>query len=246
MALIRLSVLAAAGWWFCGCGPIAEDGTDETKNPHYQVGKSRLISRDYAGAAEAFKKALEANPQSAAAHYELGLLYYQNLSDYAAAIYHFREYLKLRPEASQRENLNQFIVVCKQELARDVSLALVNQQVQRQLDVLARENLQLQQQVATLKQQLLLSTNRPLETSMVASSLSPGRVTTNTTSPRQPAPAPVPAPSSKVRAHTIKAGDTPASLARQYGVKLSALLAANRGLDPKKLKVGQVVNIPAP
>ena len=60
-----------------------------------------------------------------------------------------------------------------------------------------------------------------------------------TTSPSNPNPA------TAGRKHTIQAGDTPAAIARRYGVKLDALMSANPGLDPRKLRVGQTVNIPA-
>lgn len=44
--------------------------------------------------------------------------------------------------------------------------------------------------------------------------------------------------------YTIKAGDTPAKVARAHGVSLDALMAANPGLEPTKLKVGQKINLP--
>jgi LysM repeat protein len=46
--------------------------------------------------------------------------------------------------------------------------------------------------------------------------------------------------------YALKSGDTPASIARKYGVKLEALLAANPRIDPKHLKIGQTLTIPAP
>lgn len=44
--------------------------------------------------------------------------------------------------------------------------------------------------------------------------------------------------------YTIKAGDTPAKIARAHGVTTDAILAANPGLEPTKLKVGQKINLP--
>jgi LysM repeat protein len=35
-------------------------------------------------------------------------------------------------------------------------------------------------------------------------------------------------------------------IARRYGVKLDALMAANPKLDPRRLQIGQAVIIPAP
>jgi LysM repeat protein len=51
--------------------------------------------------------------------------------------------------------------------------------------------------------------------------------------------------SGRARTHSIRAGDTPYSIARQYQIKVGSLLSANPGLDPKKMRVGQVLNIPA-
>ena len=44
--------------------------------------------------------------------------------------------------------------------------------------------------------------------------------------------------------YTIKAGDTPAKIARAHGVTTDAIMAANPGLEPTKLKVGQKINLP--
>ena len=60
------------------------------------------------------------------------------------------------------------------------------------------------------------------------------------------AKAPAPAPASAVRTHSVKSGDIPATIAKQYGVKLEALLAANPQLDPKRMKIGQTLTLPAP
>jgi len=42
----------------------------------------------------------------------------------------------------------------------------------------------------------------------------------------------------------VAAGETPAAIARKYGVTLTSLLAANPGLNPKKMRVGQTLNLP--
>lgn len=44
--------------------------------------------------------------------------------------------------------------------------------------------------------------------------------------------------------YTIKAGDTLFSIAQAHGITLAALEAANPGVDPTKLQVGQVINLP--
>lgn len=56
------------------------------------------------------------------------------------------------------------------------------------------------------------------------------------------------APSSTVttsgsRTHTVKPGEYPATIARQYGMPTGELLALNGITDPRKLQVGQVLKI---
>lgn len=45
-------------------------------------------------------------------------------------------------------------------------------------------------------------------------------------------------------AYTVKAGDTPTSIAKKHGVSVKDLLQANKGLDPKKIHVGDSLTIP--
>lgn len=45
--------------------------------------------------------------------------------------------------------------------------------------------------------------------------------------------------------YKVKKGDNPSKIAHAHGVTLKELLAANPGLDPKKLKVDAVIHIPA-
>jgi LysM repeat protein len=44
----------------------------------------------------------------------------------------------------------------------------------------------------------------------------------------------------------VARGETMAAIARKLGLNLPALEAANPGVNPKKLKAGQVLNLPAP
>ena len=79
--LAALALALAGG----GCLPSGSNPLEEQREPHFLAGKSRVNSMDYEGAAEAFEKALEVNPRSAAAHFELGLLCENNRQDFAAA-----------------------------------------------------------------------------------------------------------------------------------------------------------------
>lgn len=60
-----------------------------------------------------------------------------------------------------------------------------------------------------------------------------------------PEPAPEPAPAA-VTEHTIAPGDTPAKIARKYGISLEQLREANPTMDDRRLRIGQKLQIPAP
>src|SRR5882724_9045157 len=101
---------------------------------------------DYQGAIECFEKALEANPRSAMAHFEAGILYEKHKQDHAAAIYHFERFLELRPGSGYAEVVRTHIMGCKQELAKAVSLGPVAQSLQREFEQLAQQNKILQEE----------------------------------------------------------------------------------------------------
>jgi LysM repeat protein len=68
-------------------------------------------------------------------------------------------------------------------------------------------------------------------------------------SPLPGAVAPIPAPAATSatpdgRTYTVKVGDTPAQIARQFGVSADALMRANNITDARALKVGDRLTIP--
>jgi len=230
-----------------GCVPPSQ--SDEEKEPHFMAGRSARNTMDYKGAIDEFEKAVEVNPHSASAHFELACLYDQNEPDPAAAIYHYEQYLKWRPNAGNAEIVKQRIYRCKQDLTKVVLPLPSTPGLQHELDQLAEENKQLRDELekwrASARSQS--PTNAPFQATAVAP---------RTNQILLPAP-PINAPTQNVtgdtgssmrtvagRTHTVQSGETLFAIARKYGVKLDALLAANPGLDPKRLKVGQTLNVP--
>jgi len=53
-------------------------------------------------------------------------------------------------------------------------------------------------------------------------------------------------PPAKPASHVVKSRETLASIARAYGISIPALQSANPRVDARRLKVGQVLQIPAP
>ena len=72
VGLFRAALLLLAGLLLSGCLPSAPG--DEEKEPYFLAGKSRVNTMDFKGAVESFEKAVEVNPKSAPAHFELGWL----------------------------------------------------------------------------------------------------------------------------------------------------------------------------
>ncbi len=246
-----LAALAATAFLAAnGCLPSDSGGLDEEKEPHYVLGKSRVNAMDYAGAVEAFAESLEANPRSAAAHFQLAMLFDQKESDPAAAIYHYQQYLRLSPKADNAEVIRQRIYSCKQQLAADVLPLPSAPAAQKQLEELAEKNHQLQDEVDKWRSYYAAQQAAPKSQPPAApgGSPTPDDVSAAPTLTQPGAAVPVartPAPKpARPRAHTVAAGETLAAIARKAGVSLAALQAANPGIAPKKLHVGQVVNLP--
>ena len=259
----KLSFVLAATAFFVaasGCSPMDQGPQDEEKEPHFVLGKSRVNAMDYAGAIESFEESLEANPHSAQAHYQLAMLYENQESDPAAAIYHYQQFLKYDPKAENAEIIGQHIASCKQQLAADVLQLPSAPAAQQQLEKLTEENRRLhdlltQWQTAYAALQAAAKTNPPspqnkFTPSAPAISPMPDDVTATTnfttSAPAKTQQKPAPQKVSKPRTHTVVSGETLAGIARKQGVSLAVLEAENPGVNPKKLKAGQVLNLPAP
>ena len=241
-----LSVFAVClGVALNGCEPSDQNAADDEKEPHFVLGQNRVNAMDYSGAVEAFEESLEASPHSAQAHYQLAMLYGEKENNPAAAIYHYQQYLRFDPKAPNADIVNQHIITCKQQLAADVLQLPSSSAAQQQLQQLADKNKQLQDEVDKWRayyasQMTGVKTNPPPAPENLAA-----RPTTIAT-PRQAAATSPNPPIAKPRMHSVTAGETPATIARKYGVNLNALLAANPGLQPTHMRVGQIINLPAP
>jgi LysM repeat protein len=238
-----------------GCLRSPPSQMDEEKESHFLLGRSRVSAMDYPGAIESFEKALEVNPRSGAAHFELACLLEKREADPAAAIYHFQQYLKLRPKAENADTVNQHIQALKQELVKTVSLGPVTERQTRAFERLEEENRRLNEELdkwrayAARLQALTNQVAAPaaaVRSPKPASSAQPASATpTLQASVSGSTGSTLATPVVLLRTHTVKAGETAMTIARKYGVKVEALLAANPRLDTRRLHVGQTLNIPA-
>jgi LysM repeat protein len=268
MSFFGWARLCAIGVALClgltGCLPPADNQVDEKKDPNFIAGKNLVSQMDWNGAIEAFEKALDSNPRSASAHFELGWLYEQKADDPAAAIYHYDRYLKLSASKDQADLVRQHVNSCKLELVKNMAV-VGTPGAQRELDRVIAENKNLQAQVAQLQADLASA-----RATAVAVHSSPP--------PSQPVQKPIANPvaektsvnpprkeparnssgtmgnyvsnrvsnSTAVRNHIVRSRETMASIAREYGVSIAALESANPQVRPTHLYVGQSLKIPAP
>jgi tetratricopeptide (TPR) repeat protein len=246
--LCALAVLLCAG--LNGCEPQAQGQLEEEKEPHFIEGKRAVNSFDFSGAIDEFEKAVEANPRNASAHFELGWLYEEKQQDPAAAIYHYQQFLKLRPNADTAEAVKQRIVNCKQDLAKAVLPLPTTPGVQRDLEQLLQENKQLHAEVdqwrAYFRAQQTNPANQVSPPVGGGTAVQPVQNQVTGTNPVQIASTSDSRPlrSMATRTYVVQAHDTLASISRKYNVKLDALAVANPGVDAKRLRVGQTLNIP--
>ena len=249
-SLIRSALMALCGVFLSGCLPSLSTQLEEEREPHFLEGKTRVNALDYKGAIESFEKALDVNPRSGSAHFEMGWLLDQKEPNAAAAIYHYEKYLKLRPKAENAATVRARILACKQELTKSVSLGPVTQSLQNDFERLNDANKKLREDLENWKSYALhlqtltnqlLSTPRPAP---VSASAAPSPAATpvafNTAGGR-----PAPAVQAGARTHTVKPGETPVAIARRYGIGVNALMAANPRVDARRMQVGQALTIPA-
>ena len=249
-----------------GCVPPNPNQLEDEKEPHFIEGKRALNTMDYKGAIDEFEKATEANPRNASAHFELGILYENpNVEpDPAAAIYHYQQFLKLRPNADTAEAVQGRITNCKQDLAKVVLPLPTSPSVQHDLEKLIEENKQLKTEVEKWRawynaqqtnrqlQSVVPVTQTPQAGTQSVQTLEQATTVRSNSVPLTPAGnsratlhgATAVSPNNPRTTYVVQPRDTLASISRKFNVKLDSLAAANPGVDAKHLRVGQTVNIP--
>jgi len=245
-------VAAAVG----GCFPGNDSHQDEERDPHFQRGRDLVNSQEFKAAADEFEKALETNPRSAAAHYELGCLYDTKLNDYAAAIYHYQRLLLLVPDSQRAALVRERIRGCKLELAGTEFPLPNSQNLQRELYALTEENRLLKRQLDEARSRPAAGPtppppavaapaqpNRPLAGNPIPN-LNPNPNQAVSASPPSAIPNPPSTQAAHPRTYVIQPNDSIYSVASRFGLKPSAVLAANPNVVPTRLRIGQNLILP--
>jgi tetratricopeptide (TPR) repeat protein len=228
-----------------GCGASHVASRSEVDEPYYREGDRLKRQGSTKEALGAFLRVIEKRGDDAPeSHLEAGLLYQQYFKDPIAAIYHFRRYLDLQPNARQADLVRQRIDAAMRDFARTLPAQPLESQAARlelmnRIDELQRENLQLKEELAGRHPAVPEATGEPLVEKRVemrtpsppnasatvffrlGSSGSPAAgaagsaVRTPPASRATPAPAAAPAAASG-RTHVVAAGESLYKIAQRY------------------------------
>lgn len=239
----------ATVWWGCA-QPRSQTDADQERDPYYQKAKRLAEANDFQGAAVFYEKALMNDPLSAPAHLELGLLCDEKLGDPIAAIYHYRQYLALRPDSEKKQLVQDFIDRAKLSLAGQLPQAPAGDpnevaRLRSENAGLLQENLALKAKVGELAGAAVAV--RPAATAVEESPVATSSVATQVAVVASGVGSSV--ETVRARTHVVGKGDTLQSLAlRYYGTRSAwdRIYQANRNVLSNKdqLKIGQVLVLP--
>ncbi len=212
---------------------------------YLQKAENEKSAYDYKAAAEAYEKALQIDPNLAKAHFELGLLYDNDLEDPVSAVYHYQHYKKLTADSKEKKAfINPRITRCKRELAKGVSLAPVTQDIQKHLQSVKQENTALKKERDKLLERVnqLEDKLRQAKAQIERLKAGPGAGTGVEVSESGGSHG----SGSEFGYHTVKRNETMYQIKEQYGITLKQLMEANPNVNPRRMRKGTRLKIPYP
>lgn len=220
---------------------------NETDEKDYRQGVTYLRENRQDEALGSFLAVIASRADAAESNLEVGLIYLNHLKDPISAIYHFRKYLEVKPNAEHSERVRELIDTARKEFAKSLPGQPFGEQGDK-LDVMASaeklqtENIALKQQVASLTAQLQKAQSVAQARTVVESPA------VGSTAGLTPVPVGTPAPASG-RTYVVQPGDTLSKIsAKVYGVptRWQEIYNANRDVLPNQhaLKLGQTLKIP--
>ncbi len=265
----------AAALLGAGCDRLTKGEDDERHEANFLNAINLQTQGRDDEALKAFNRALEANPQSASAHREIGQLCLDKKRDYALAVFHLRRHQQIKASRSSKTTKDPGDYAVEQQikqaqilLAAEFTDQIGQQQNQSKIDELKRRNAELETTVTRLNQQIALRgapvvvanpapppPSPQVQTQAAAGpvkDVAPGPVAAaapaavvRPTDTKTGSPAPKPASRAPAaRTHVVKAGEVPAAIARRYGISVHELMAVNKGIDPRRMRAGQTLNLP--
>ncbi len=240
----------------CSC----EGKLEDSKHPLFIKGQKFVESQDYDSALKAFKEYLQINPNSAKAHYELALLYDDQVNDSLMSIYHYRSYLELVPDSQDKENAKMWLEQAeKKYFEKNWQRFSAEPEAKKELEALKiKEASYINSIEKLLKENKYLKMQSTPETQMTkadgeANVKSPAETAANPLAPEPITPKNSPPLSSSPQSgktYKIQQGDTLSKISRKvYGDSkyFNLIFEANKDKlkSPSDLKLGEDITIPA-
>ena len=243
---------------FNGCADQQIEVISEVQEKHYLRGKSLLREGRKQEALEAFLKVVNKRDDAAEAHLETGRLSLTHIKDPIAAIYHFRKYLELKPDATQSKLVRQLIETAQKDFARSLPGQPFEGEFERLdlmdlIEQLKNENLGLKKNLADSIHRLEKSQKELnlLQDQIIAHAQSQAEVIeSNPTQDIQPVtPPPVINNVIRPEVYIVQPGDTLSRISSKlYNTpgRWRDLFNANRDVlpSPHALRVGQELRVP--
>jgi nucleoid-associated protein YgaU len=223
------SLLFVAGSCVAWLPAYAQSTASNPDNPHYKQAQQDLDNGDANAAAGEYEAALVADPKLADAHYELGVLYAEKLSEPISALYHLDRYLKLAPQSPNATAARDLFNTESEAFAASLPgtstssalarMQLENNGLKKQAADAGHTIAQLQTQLANMQQQVADANAR----AAAATPAAPGSPTPviggGGAVPSTPAPVIAPAPIVPAAPNPGTASTPDAGGARSYTVK---------------------------
>jgi len=227
------SVLLVVG---CDDNKDANARTPELDDPEYRQGLTFIKQHESRRALECFLRVIDSRKGAAESHLEAGRMYI-DLKDPLPAIYHFNEYIRLKPTSDQSKIVRQMIktaekLYLEQIPGRPLEPDAVGTTDQySQLQKLKSENERLKREVSELSR-----INKVSEAPLTPSASTTNSKTTSTGT-------------KTTTTYVIKSGDNLSSISRKfYGTdqRKTEIYNANKTKikNPTKLQVGVTIEIP--
>jgi len=247
-SIIALSFLLLA---FPGCSPSSINVVAETDEKQYQLAKDYQSQGRTADALSAFLRVIEARSNAPESHLEAGYIYLNALKNPIKAIYHFEQYLQLKPDSQQARQVRQLIETAQKMFAQQLPAQPYEGELDR-IEMMEMVN-SLKQENDRLKRELIATQQRlqQFENSGTGRGATSTPVTTQPTNPYNPGSSTsvLQDPASVPRRYTVQTGDSLSSISRKmYGTssRWIDIFQANRDQlsSENALKVGQELRIP--
>ena len=229
--VLMTTVLCLVG---CDDNKDSNARTFELDDPEFRQGLAYEKQRETRRALECFLRVIDSRKGAAESHLEAGRMYI-DLKDPLPAIYHFNEYIRLKPTSEQSKIVRQMIKTAEKLYLEQIPGrplepdAIGSADLNSQIQKLKSDNERLKREVSELSRINKVSEAPTTNTTSTAKPTSTGPKTSTT--------------------YIIKASDTLSSISRKfYGTdrKTTEIFNANKAKikNPAKLQVGMTIEIP--